>query len=259
MSRNYRNLALCGVSLLVIAGVTTAVLVTRASVGPLLPAPQTSASGRTQKATGNFLLQPEAARLSRLLGKRFGPSRGVAVMTGKLTVDGSERPITITRRPEENGENVELHLAGRVMAWRNTQADRANKTTDREGSLLERLIYDSPDYFVLAQLSGASYYTVTRNLRPDNAPDNYDGPLWTVVRVDEPSPDDTRRWRLFHLNTTTGLIDKIVSEEQGQQIEASFSDWTERSGEKFSATVTWTSNGQTLMILNLANLSNVAH
>ena len=127
---------------------------------------------------------------------------------------------------------------------------------------MERLIYDSPDYFVLAQLTGASYYTVVRNLRPDDAPDNYEGPLWTVVRVDDPSHDEQARagsrWRLFHLNTITGLIDRIISEEQGQKIEAGFSDWTERSGEKFPATITWTSNGQVLMTLNLINLSTAA-
>jgi hypothetical protein len=103
-----------------------------------------------------------------------------------------------------------------------------------------------------------------RNLRPDNAPDNYDGPLWTVVRVEEPPSDDPNtqpvsRWRLFYLNSSTGLIDKIASEGQGQPIEVNFFDWTERSGEKFPATMTWTSNGQIVMTLNLANLSTTAH
>ncbi len=262
MSRKYRNLALASASLVAIVCITTAVFVTRASVDPSLSAPQTSAPDRNRKAATNVLRQTEVARLNRRLGKRFGPSGAVSVVSGKLTIDGNEQPITITRRQEDDGENVEFHLAGRVMARHNKQARMAtNNPTDKEALILERLTCDSPDYFVLAQLQGASYYTVTRNLRPDDAPDNYDGPLWTVVRVSDPLADEQPRlsssWRLFYLNTATGLIDKVVSEEQGQRIEASFSDWTEQAGEKFPATITWTNNGQTLMILNLANLSNV--
>jgi hypothetical protein len=67
------------------------------------------------------------------------------------------------------------------------------------------------------------------------------------------------RWRLFYLNSSTGLIDKVVSEEQGQPLEASFSDWTEQSGEKFPAVVTWTSQGKPVMTFNLTNLSTAAH
>jgi len=243
--------------LVAIACVTSAMLVTRASIDPSLPAPQTPAPAPTQNAVGNLLLQPEAARISRRLGKRFG--RMVSVMTGTLTIDGSERPITITRRPQESGEKVELFLAGRALTSPAEQGDTAPTRTETEELLIERLVYDSPDYFVLAQLGGASYLTVARNVRLDDAPDNYDGPLWTLVRVEDSLPDDSSRlgskWRLFYLNTVTGLVDKIVSEVQGQRIEASFSDWREALGERFPATITWTSNGQTLMILNLANLS----
>ena len=267
MSRILRNLALCGASLAVIACVTTAVLVTRASIDPPVPATQDGALIRSKKTASKLLRQPEAARLSQRLGKRFGPGQAATVMTGKLIIEGKERPIVMTRRQAEHGENVELQLAGvgAVLNWRAERGARASSNaTDKEALLLERLSYDSPDYFVLAQLRGASYYTVARLVRPDNAPDNYDGPLWTVVRIEEPPSDEPNtqqvsRWRLFYLNSITGLIDKIVSEEQGQPIEANFSDWTEQSGEKFPATITWTNQGQTVMTLNLTNLSTAAH
>ena len=267
MSRRLRNLALCGASLTVIACVTTAVFVTRASIDTSPPAKQHVAPNRNFKTSARLLRQPEAARLSQRLGKRFGPSLAASVLTGKLTVDGKERPIVMTRRQAETGENVNLQLAGASAAlyWRAERgAKAASNATDKEALFLERLSFDSPDYFVLAQLRGASYYTVARLVRPDNAPDNYDGPLWTVVRVEEPPSEEQNtqqvsRWRLFYINSSTGLIDKIVSEEQGQPIEANFSDWTEQSGEKFPATITWTNQGQTVMTLNLTNLSTAAH
>ena len=212
-------------------------------------------------------MQPEAVRVARRLGKRFNPSsRTASVLTGTLTIDGSAQAVTITRSQSDKGESVDLLVGSRALTWRAEEGARATSSTltDTERQLVKRLVYDSSDYFVLAQLRGATYYTVMRNLRPDNAPDNYDGPLWTVVRVEEPPSDDPNtqpvsRWRLFYLNSSTGLIDKIASEGQGQPIEVNFFDWTERSGEKFPATMTWTSNGQIVMTLNLANLSTAAH
>jgi hypothetical protein len=103
---------------------------------------------------------------------------------------------------------------------------------------------------------------VIRNLRPDSAPDNYAGPLWDVVRIDDPESDEQKRplsrWRLYHLNRTTGLIDKIVSQVQGERIEASLSDWKETDGEKFPRTITWTHSGDLLMTLNVTGVSFVA-
>jgi hypothetical protein len=109
------------------------------------------------------------------------------VITGFVTIDGIQRPVTITRRQTRKGENVELNLAGRSLTWNADEGARAVSSSPSvtERLVIERLTYDSPDYFVLAQLRGASYFTVAQNVRPENAPDEYDGPVWTVIRVDE--------------------------------------------------------------------------
>lgn len=254
MSRMPSYLKVCSVCLVVVVCVTGAFLITRASVDRATPNNENAVPAAISHGGSTLSRQPEALRVSRRLGKRFEPSsRAASVLTGKVSIGGSEQPLTIIRRQSDQGEDVEVRLAGRIV-----------KGDSRENQLLaERLTYDSQDYFVLAQLAGASYYTVSRFVRPDHAPDNYEGPLWTVVRVDDPSLDkETRqasKWRLFYLNSITGLVDKIVSEENGQPIEASFSDWTERGGEKFPATIAWTSHGQILMTLNLTNFSIATH
>lgn len=98
-----------------------------------------------------------------------------------------------------------------------------------------------------------------RNLRPDDAGEDYGGPIWDVIRVDDPEPDEQKRplsaWRLYYINRTTGLIDKVVSEVFGERVKAQFSDWTERNGEKFPASITWSRGGQNLMTFNLINVS----
>ena len=110
--------------------------------------------------------------------------------------------------------------------------------------LIERLVLDSPDQFVLAQLRGASYYTVSHNVRADvGGSDNYNGPLWDVVRVQEPETDATRRslsnWRLYYINVESGLIDKIVSEAGGERIEANVLQWSDQAGEKVPSHIVW--------------------
>jgi len=267
MSRTPRNLLLCSVYLVVVVGITSVILITPAWVDTSGSTAQTSSSTSASSGPRNLAMQPEAVRVARRLGKRFNPSSRTAfVLTGTLTIDASWQPVNITRSRSNKGERVDILVASRALTWHTEEGARAASSTltDMERQLVERLVYDSSDYFVLAQLRGASYYTVARNVRPEDAPDNYDGPLWTVVRVEEPPVDEqntepVRRWRLFYINSITGLIDKIVGEEQGQPIEANFSEWTEQSGEKFPTTITWTSNGQTLMTLNLTNLSTAAH
>jgi hypothetical protein len=168
------------------------------------------------------------------------------------------------RKQTDDGEQVEIALPGSrgALTWDAAHgALSAGERAASERDLIERLVLDSPDQFVLAQLRGASYYTVARNVRPDAAADEgYTGPLWNIVRVDEPARDEQKRagslWRLYYINTITGLIDKIVSEIGGERVEAALSAWTEVNGEKIPSEVTWSNHGQTLMQFRLTNFSH---
>jgi hypothetical protein len=179
-----------------------------------------------------------------------------------VTIGDSEQPVTITRRQTKKGEDVELLLPGRALrlnAQEDTQAVLSS-ATETERVLLERLIFDSPDYFVLAQLHGAGYSTVARNVRPPDVADNYSGPLWTIVRVDEPQTAGTFQpnspWRLYYINSNTGLIDRIVSRLGDETIEALISAWTDQAGEKIPSQITWSSGGQTVMSYQATSVSH---
>ena len=259
MSRPIKSVLLSGAGLAVIAGATSAVLITRASIGSSPPTQVAAA----KRGTGNRFLQPEALRVSRRLGKRFtSANRMVSVMAASVNIAGSEQRVMLTRRQEEGGEMVELALPGGVLTWNATDGATAasRAATEQERLLLERLICDSPDNFVLAQLRGASYYTVARNVRPPNANDDYSGPLWTIVRVDEPRVDETLRashaTRLYYLNSQTGLIDRVVSQGGDETVEAEISAWTDIAGEKIPARITWSSAGRGIMSYQLNSFSH---
>ena len=254
MPRRYRKLLLCGVPLLVLVCITSVVLITRASSEMTTATGKASRPPKVKDGLRNLSLQPEALRVSRQLGKRFGPSaRGSSVLVGTVKIGDSEQPINLTRRQTQTGETVELNLAGRRWSWNEQEGTKgaSGAPSESERLLLERLILDSPDQFVLAQLRGASYFTVARNVRPTDAVDGYAGPLWNLVRVDERQQDESLRpqstWRIYYLNVQTGLPDRIEYQLDGQEIRVEFLEWTEQQGEKTPSHVRWTSNGQPIM------------
>lgn len=235
-------------------------------------APSTQASpqfgdGERENVTVSpaLALQPEALKLSRRVGgQRFNSRvRPALIIRGVLSTGTYRQDLQIVRYPSATGERVDIAFGTgmTLFSWNAATGamSSSGSLTIADRLLLERLIFDSADQFILAQLRGATYYVVARNVRPDDAPDNYSGPLWNVVRVDDPESDEQKRplsrWRVYYLNSTTGLIDKVVTESQGDRIEAGFTDWREQAGEKLPSTITWTSQGRALMSFNLTSAS----
>jgi hypothetical protein len=133
-----------------------------------------------------------------------------------------------------------------VLSWTGAEGALASgrDAAGGERSLVERVVLDSPDQFVLAQLRGASYFIVAYSAMPSESAgdDNYDGPVWDIVRVGEPETKTKKGpespSRLYHINSSTGLIDRIISQEQADTIVAEISNWVIRDGELAPARVT---------------------
>jgi hypothetical protein len=228
-------------------------------------ADQTSAQTRPAGKGRNLSLQPEAFKLSRRLGKRFLTSNlSSTTIVGILTTDGTEKNINITRQQTPTGEDVGIGIAGETgtLTWNDGEDDKPSVTSSGEAQqiLIERVVLDTPDQFILAQLRGANYYTVAHNVRADTGgSDNYTGPLWDVVRVDEPQSVRAQRLlsnsRLYYINVQTGLIDKIVSDFKGETIEANILAWSDQSGEKFPTHVIWKRGNETVLEFRLTSVS----
>jgi hypothetical protein len=227
-------------------------------------ADQTRPPGRPAGKGRNLSLQPEAFKLSRRLGNRFTTSNlSSAMIVGTLTSRGVEQNVNITRQPTPTGESVAIGLAGEAetLAWNDLGAKAAGSTpSEAQQTLIERVVLDSPDQFVVAQLRGASYYAVGRNVRDDaGGSDNYDGPVWDVVRIEEPPGEHARRLlsnsRLYYINVQTGLIDKIVSELKGETIEANIVQWSDQFGEKFPSHIVWKRGNETVQEFRLISVS----
>lgn len=272
MSKKQKRILWPGLLVILAAAGALGLLVARTWAKPAGNRPamltQRPASPAIKRVTKrNLSLQPEALKLSRNLGQRFTNSRSeVSVLIGTLVVGTDRQPIRIQRQQNDRGERVEVAIGGRPdsLSWSNEEGAKSSDRTASESErvLIERLTFDSVDQFVLAQLRGASYYTVARNVMPAEVggADDYRGPVWDIVRVDDPETDAPKqpfsKWRLYYINTQTGLIDKVISEVHGERIETNFADWTADGGEKFPARITWTRVGQPIMELTLTNIAH---
>ena len=258
MSRRRNTFVLGGVSIALIACATSIILITRAATER---APAPSAQPRKTSKNRNLSLKPEALAVSRRLGNRFkSMDQPVSTAVGTVTIGSEQHHLILKRRQTPDGEDVDVQVGNRGLKW-NAREALQGSLPEADRLLAERLILDSPDQFVLAQLRGAGYFTVARNVRPTDAGDDYNGPLWNVVRVDEPQPqDDNLRpfssWRLYYINTQTGLPDRIEYQLNGQDIRTDFVEWNDQNGEKTPVHVRWSSGGQVIMEYTARNVSH---
>lgn len=225
-------------------------------------APAQANASKTGVLNAKLSMEPEVTRVRRHLGKRF-LSEGTTIteVVGRLTSGDQQQPIRIIRGFNENGETVEIAQGGPNpnLAWSDAGGAIANgaQATGETRALIERLALDSPDQFVLAKLRGMAYQIIARNVRPAEAggDSDYKGPLWDLVEVSAPqrSSDKTpiSAWRQYYINASTGLIDRILSQENGQIITAELTGWTQQGGETFPAKITWSREKQTLMELTV--------
>jgi hypothetical protein len=258
-----RAKTLLALALLIVFGVGTWGMA-RSGGTRSLPEQGAQASASAAKVRGrNLSLQPAALGLGRKLGQRFlKAGREVTVLEGTITTDTGGRYIIVRRVQDEGGERVEITVAGSgaPLTWdAGGTSQTGHQAAAGASALAERLVLDSPDQFVLAQLRGAPYTVVARGVRADEGGgESYSGPLHDVVRVGEPSRVEgaVPAWRLYYLNRGTGLLDRVISEEGGERVEAVLSGWAEHAGEWQPARVTWSRRGQVFMALAV---TNVAH
>jgi hypothetical protein len=234
---------------------------------PVAGAPLQGGQRARSRLHNRLTLQPEADRLRRQLGQRFLASgREVSTLIGTVTFGAERQTARIVRRQDDDDERLTIALNGGppTLTWSGLDGAKSNGSpaTGATRALIERLALDSPDQFILAQLRGSAYFTVSRLVRPSEAggTDSYAGPVWNVVRISEPADRTQNRpqssWRLYYLNAATGLIDKALSQEQGQTITAEFSGWVNQGGETIPTRIVWKMNNQTMMELAVTNVTH---
>lgn len=230
---------------------------TTSSMSPSASSPPSDIAKTRGEGRSRLAGQPAAFKLAMKLGKRFrGSGRVETILLGTLRTDAGEQRVRIMRRQTDDGERVEIALDNgpASLTWSATEGAQTSGSpaSKSDSQLIERLVLDSPDQFILAQLRGAAYQTINRNVRPASAGSDYSGPVWNIIEVKEPAAgaDAKSAWRLYWINSSTGMIDKIVSREDGADVIATLSGWMEQRGESLPSRITWTRGNETLMQLD---------
>lgn len=228
--------------------------------------PVQSSSGLQGRANAKLSFQPQADRFRRRIGQRFLKlGREETLITGTLTIGNNNHTVSISRQRNDGGESLSIALDGQPtsLIWNREEGAKSASlpATGEIRAMIERIALDSPDQFILAQLRGASYRTVAQRVVPQGAGEieDYEGPAWDVVRVGEPDSTGEAKpqsaWRLYYLNSDTGLIERIMSEENGDIVTAEIAGWTEQGGELFPTQIVWLVGGQKVMELVFNNVS----
>lgn len=231
--------------------------------------PIQSSSGLQGRINGKLSFQPQADRFRRRMGQRFlKQGSEEATLTGTLTINGSNHQVRVFRQRGDDGESVSIALDGQAasLTWNGAEGAKSASlpASGEMRAMIERIALDSPDQFVLAQLRGASYRTLAQRVVPNGAAEveDYTGPAWDVVRVGEPDTTGEAKpqsaWRLYYLNSDTGLIERIASEENGESVVAEIAEWVEQGGELFPTRIVWLVGGQKAMELALDSVAFVA-
>ena len=163
------------------------------------------------------------------------------------------------------GESVAISLEGRQseFTWTGTAGPLFGgvAVTDADRALVERIVLDSADQFIQAQQRGAAYITVARGVRPNGSGGSrdYAGPVWDVVRIGEfeslLAAKPLSLARTYFINSRTGLLEKVISNEGGDLVTAEFAGWSARDGEMEVTEITWSSKGKMLMRLTIDNVA----
>ena len=229
----------------------------------------TTAAQVTQMPQGMFYsrlsVQPEANVMRRRLGQRFlSTGREVSSLTGTMIIGKEQHTINLRRNQEEDGENISVALddGQTSLTWNQIDGPQvlSSSTTSDVLFLIERLALDSPDQFIMAQLRGASYYVIARNVMPEESdPESYEGPVWDVIRVGEPESTPQIRsrspWHLYYINSSTGLIERVISQDLEGVIVAELSGWVSQGGEMVPSRISWKRDGQLVMEFNASNVA----
>jgi hypothetical protein len=201
--------------------------------------------------------------MRRRLGKRFvEPGREVTVITGFLTIGSDRQPVRIVRSQDgEQGEQMSIAIGANPasFAWSpNAGAvSNGNPLTDNEREIVERIALDQ---FILAQTRGAGYYTIAHAVSAAEAGDSGGSvPVWDLIRIDEPQHGNFNKpgsvWRIYYINSSTGLIDRIFYQEQAEDVSVDLSAWTSRASELAPSLIRWTRGKTVVMELSLNNIS----
>lgn len=211
-------------------------------------------------------LTPHQRELLKALGDRLEkPGKERLTLLGTITrlteADRSPAPISLTLefpdrlRLEEIRGNKKL-----ITAFDGSKTWGQGKTLKRsDEDLVETLLFDSVEHFLLGQLQGYATRLLGTNFRLDDGTNpNYAGPFYDIYEVTDELPGATEprtQTKLYYFNSATALLERVRYESDRDgvpvSVEILFDDWQAVGGQGVPRQLTRRENDQPVLQLNL--------
>lgn len=235
----------------VLAAVMNAILISPA----IAQQPNTAAAAYVRRSA----LWPAHVRLASALGDRI-EKPGKERLTAEGTLIRGTGSGGNIRLVWESPGRVRLDELGtgqpRTTAFDGARSWSSTGTVTRaDEDLLETLINDGAEHFLLAQMNGSATRFLGYRFRPDDGRNaGYRGPFFDIYQMTDlartgqpPAP----RVKLFYFESDHGLLDRVrytvVRNGAPIQVEIRFSEWRAVNGQQFPGKISREENGHAVL------------
>ena len=217
--------------------------------------PTVTVSGGRTITLSERLVWPHLRAQVRAVGSHLivkGNER--STLGGSITRGGTSTPIGIVTEVSGNLRYQEQGSDGiKTLATdTNTISAASGSLAFSDTDLVETLLNDSSDHFLVGQMTSAPTRFHGANYRMDNGKNpNYKGPWYDLYEVAdqvfEPS-GKARRIKQYCLNSQTLLLERVrykLTRGGGQvRVEVLLTNWKQFQGQQYPTTIARTENGQ---------------
>lgn len=188
----------------------------------------------------------------KMLGERF-EKRGQERVTLTGTLNWSAGTSTVRLTWEYPGLlRVDLDT-GRILTFDGMRfSTNGEPLESHESRLIEALLQDSPEHFLIGQATGFASRLLGLRFRLDNGRDRaYRGPYYDVFAVVNPSGGQAsaRARKFYYFNSDSQLLERVRYEAPGPggpvQAETELADWRTEQGERVPYRITHSRAGET--------------
>jgi hypothetical protein len=201
----------------------------------------------------------------------------VRAIGDRLTAKGKERAIlsgSITRGTTTTPIQITSELSGSLLYQEQGAGGGRNLGSDGKSvwagsgslalsdtSLVETLINDSPEHFLVGQMTRLPTRFYGAHFRTDDGrTPNYTGPFYDVYEVGDQvvqAAGSISRTKVYALNSRTGLLEqvryKLPSGGAQVRVQVLLGNWKQFQNQQFPTTITRTENGQTVFTVAIAS------
>jgi hypothetical protein len=200
--------------------------------------------------------------------KQFGdritaPGKERITITGMIKRAGDSRflPIHLTLEfPDRVRLTVQDGIQQRTIAFNGqTATGVGDALTNSERDIIESLVYDTEEHFLLSQTQGAGTRVLGQRFRADDGTTpNYTGPYYDLYEVTDQvnSGSGPRIQRkTFYFDSTSLLLAKVryqlLRDGATVDVETQISEWQKREGQQIARRILRLENNQPVLTLTI--------